>query len=97
MASCDNCTKGYTLPGEPVGSIASEFDGAYLSAGLEGNTKRAIVLITDIYGLPLVNCKIIADRLSKSLLCDVLVPDIFNGAYLIPPIDTKYMVLPTGD
>jgi hypothetical protein len=82
MVSCENCTKGFILPGEPVGSIVSEFDGAYFSAGpVEGNTKRSIVLLTDIFGLPLVNPRLIADHLAKSLSCDVWVPDIFNGAY----------------
>lgn len=40
---------------------------------------RAIVVLTDIFGLPLQNCKIIADALSARVGCDVWVPDLFNG------------------
>lgn len=79
MASCDNCTKGYILPGEPVGLILDEYNGAYFSKGPEGYTKRAIVLLTDMFGLPLVNCKLIADHLAQSLSCDIWVPDLFDG------------------
>lgn len=78
MASCDNCKKGAVLPGEPTGTMVN---GAYLAAGPEGNTSRAIILLTDIFGLPLINCKIIADNISKRLQCDVWVPDLFNGPF----------------
>lgn len=77
--SCDNCTKGCVLPGEPVGSILPEFDGAYFTPGPEGSTKRAIVLLSDAFGLPLVNNKLIADHFAKSLSCDVWTPDLFAG------------------
>jgi len=84
MASCEDCTKGFTLPGEPVGSIISDFDGAYFSPGpVEGYSKRSIVLLTDIFGLPLVNPRLIADRFAKTLSCDVWVPDVFNGTYVL--------------
>lgn len=79
MASCDNCLKGYELPGEPTGSIVPEFNGAYLAKGPEGYTKRAIVYLTDIFGLPLKNSKIMADELAKRLSCDVWIPDLFDG------------------
>jgi len=87
MVSCEDCTKGFILPGEPAGSILTEFDGAYFTTGIgpEGPAKRTIVLLTDIFGLPLVNCKLIADHLAKSLSCDVWVPDMFNGE---PPLDS---------
>lgn len=79
MASCDNCTKGYALPGEETGSIMADFDGAYLAKGPEGNTERVIILLTDIFGLPLKNSKLLADHLSTNLSCDVWVPDLFDG------------------
>jgi len=74
--SCPDCQKGAILLGKPTGSIV---DGAYLAAGPEGNTTRAIIVVTDIFGLPLPNCKLLADHFSKSLNCDVWVPDIFDG------------------
>lgn len=75
--NCEQCGQGYVLKGEPEGTMV---DGAYLSEG--GNKTRAILLLTDIFGLPLVNCKIMADRFSKELDCDVWVPDLFGGASL---------------
>lgn len=80
--SCENCTKGSTLPGEPTGSIKPEFDGAYFAPGPEGNTKRAIIFLTDAFGLPLVNSKIMADYFAKTLECDIWVPDLFAGRLL---------------
>jgi len=58
-------------------------DGAYLAAGpAEGNKKAAVVLLTDIFGLPLKNSKILADIFAERLGVDVWVPDLFAGAYL---------------
>jgi len=79
MSICEHCVSGHVLPGEPKGSF---HDGAYLHPGPEGTT-RAVVLLTDIFGLPLKNCKITADRLSERLGCDVWIPDVFDGK---PPV-----------
>lgn len=76
---CEHCTQGYVVPGEPTGRMV---DGSYFSPAPEDlKTKaRAIVVFTDIFGLPLQNCKIIADALAARVGCDVWVPDLFNGA-----------------
>ena len=74
--SCEQCTQGYILEGEPEGTMV---DGAYFHAGPEGAPKRAVVLLTDIFGLPLVNCKLGADKISKRVGCDVWIPDLFAG------------------
>ena len=76
--SCENCFKGYILPGEPSGSMV---DGAYLHAATSPvpGPKRAVILLSDIFGLPLVNSKIQADLLSEALNVDVWVPDLFDG------------------
>jgi len=72
--SCDQCVQGYVMNQEPEGQMVGD---AYLR---EGNDKtRAVVLLTDVFGLPLVNCKINADEISKKLDCDVWVPDLFAG------------------
>lgn len=77
--SCEQCTQGYVLPGEPTGAM---IDGAYFRAGPEGSdASKAIVLLTDIFGLPLKNCRIMADELSQKVGCDVWVPDLFAGAF----------------
>jgi len=86
--ACERCTQGDTLPGTPTGTITS--NKAYLAAAPEPSS-HAIVLLTDAFGLPLVNCKIIADNLSKELACDVWVPDIFDGD---PLMEVDALTLP---
>ena len=81
--TCEQCTQGYVLPGEPTGSIV---DGAYYTAPAPDDTestgsKKAIVLLTDIFGLPLKNSKILADELARKVGCDVWVPDLFAGMF----------------
>jgi len=82
------CCEGDILPGTPIGTITEQ--GAYFVAGSEPSN-RAVVYITDAFGLPLKNCKIIADNISKSLGCDVWVPDIFNGR---PILGVDQLALP---
>jgi carboxymethylenebutenolidase len=77
--SCKDCSKGNVLSGYPTGVIDTN-TGAYFAAA-RNPSSRAIVLLTDAFGLPLVNCKIMADRLSQELSCDVWVPDMFDGPY----------------
>ncbi|TFY74120.1 hypothetical protein EWM64_g9892 [Hericium alpestre] len=47
---------------------------------------NAIILLTDIFGLPLNNCKILADLLASKVGVDVWVPDLFDGP---PPFSTE--------
>lgn len=79
--SCEQCTQGYVLDGEPEGTMV---DGAYLRAAPTvegaadaGTPKRAVVLLTDIFGLPLKNSKLVADEIARRVGCDVWVPDLF--------------------
>jgi hypothetical protein len=75
--SCPDCTTGGILPGEPTGTFSIK--GAYCAAAPEATSKRAVLLLTDGFGLDLKNCKILADDMAKRLRCDVWVPDIFDG------------------
>jgi carboxymethylenebutenolidase len=82
--SCPDCTTGGFLPGEPTGTFSTQ--GAYFTpapVALEPEdpqaSKRAVLLLTDAFGLPLKNSKILADNLAKRLNCDVWVPDLFEG------------------
>jgi carboxymethylenebutenolidase len=79
--ACPNCTEGGFLHGEPTGAIDPHFQGAYCAPRplTDGASQRAVLLLTDAYGLPLKNCKIIADNLAKRLECDVWIPDYFAG------------------
>jgi len=59
-------------------------DGAYFAAGSDATqSTKAVLLLTDVFGLPLKNSKILADVFAKEVGCDVWVPDMFNGS---PPI-----------
>ncbi|KAG8987452.1 hypothetical protein FRB90_003330 [Tulasnella sp. 427] len=90
-APCPNCLSGYILPGEPSGEMVKAVNGspeAYFSSkhtkpSSEAGKKKAIVLLTDIFGLPLVNCKILADAFNERVGVDVYVPDLFAGG---PPV-----------
>jgi hypothetical protein len=79
--SCENCFKGSELPGIPSGEMVGD---AYFAAGsseaVSERKKTAVVLLTDIFGLPLKNSKIMADTLAQRLGVDVWVPDLFAGA-----------------
>jgi dienelactone hydrolase len=63
-------------------------DQDYFTPAAKDSTQRtkAIILLTDIFGLPLPNPKIVADHLAKSVGVDVWVPDLFNGK---PPFDAN--------
>ena len=88
--SCPNCVRGVVLPGEPKGVMRSASDltvDAYLAspkpaAEQWAPSTHAIVLLTDIFGLNLVNSKIMADRFSQELGCDVWVPNLFVRGYI---------------
>lgn len=75
---CPNCVSGGILDGEPTGTMES---GAYFvrAETTADGPKKALVLLTDIFGLPLVNSKLIADKMSKKTGMDVWIPDIFDG------------------
>ncbi|TDL22122.1 alpha/beta-hydrolase [Rickenella mellea] len=85
MSFCEHCTQGHVLPGEPVGTMQS--DGSYFHPAPQSadpaNSKKAIIFLTDIFGLPLKNNKLLPDQLSVALGCDVWVPDMFDG---YPPV-----------
>ena len=79
--SCPSCIQGFILPGKPTGSIQPDFHNAYFAPAPNGEpSKRAVLLFTDIFGLPLRNPMIMADTMAKELGCDVWVPDYFKGA-----------------
>ncbi len=80
--SCPDCVTGSKLAGTPKGAISK--DGSYFAAAPGGSeSKRAVVFLTDGFGLGLDNCKIMADYFSEQLECDVWVPDIFKGGVLV--------------
>jgi carboxymethylenebutenolidase len=47
---------------------------------------KAIILLTDIFGLPLPNPRIVADHLAEQVGVDVWVPDFFEGGLCLHPL-----------
>ncbi|PPQ72819.1 hypothetical protein CVT24_012895 [Panaeolus cyanescens] len=83
---CPQCKDGQLLAGEPVGQILADYQGAYFTPGPENcSQKRAVLLLTDAFGMGLKNCKLIADDFAKRVGCDVWIPDYFDGRPLINP------------
>ncbi|KIJ62730.1 hypothetical protein HYDPIDRAFT_30319 [Hydnomerulius pinastri MD-312] len=87
--SCPDCNRGSILEGTPTGSVAPVNGvNAYFASGassqVESTSKDfAVVLLTDAFGLALVNNKLLADKIAKDLACDVWVPDLFNGCIFL--------------
>ncbi|BGP34208.1 hypothetical protein JCM10296v2_006023 [Rhodotorula toruloides] len=80
---CEQCFAGYKLDGEPKGTMGELGGlGYYLAAGKAEEKDRAIVLGTDIFGLGLANCKILADWFADKTGFPVFVPDYFEGDYI---------------
>lgn len=76
--SCPDCISGNPLPGSPKGT---EENGAYFAqgSGQEETKDKAVVVLTDIFGIAIPNPKIIADTIADRTGFDVWVPDLFNG------------------
>ena len=81
--TCTCCYKGFFLPGEPKSSMVSP--NYFTPAQASDTTERtkAIVLLTDIFGLPVPNPRIIADHLTEHVGIDVWVPDFFDPSALL--------------
>ncbi|KAF8133941.1 dienelactone hydrolase endo-1,3,1,4-beta-D-glucanase [Boletus edulis] len=95
--SCPDCIRGSILDGTPSGTV-KQVDGidAYFVSGVSEPTSKSfsVVLLTDVFGLEVVNSKLIADRIASALACDVWVPDLFNGQPAIKPDSMEAQLLP---
>jgi hypothetical protein len=80
VMSCTYCYKGFVLPGEPKGSMVG-LDYFTPAPNDAAQQSKAIILLTDVFGLPLPNPRIVADHLAEHVGVDVWVPDFFNGAF----------------
>ncbi|KAF8515308.1 dienelactone hydrolase endo-1,3,1,4-beta-D-glucanase [Hysterangium stoloniferum] len=72
---CERCIQGEILEGEPTGV----FEGPSYFKAAPSPSKRAVVILTDVFGLKIANPKLLADKYSQVLKCDVWVPDLFEG------------------
>ncbi|EJT99861.1 alpha/beta-hydrolase [Dacryopinax primogenitus] len=90
MKLCADCIAGTRLTGTPTGEMIklASTDCYYARAPddvrVPAAEKSAILVFTDIFGLPLGNPKIMADGYAKESGLDVYVPDMFAGN---PPVD----------
>jgi len=72
---CERCIQGEILEGVPTGV----FEGPAYFKAAPSPSKRAVIVLTDIFGLKIPNPKLLADKYSEVLKCDVWVPDLFEG------------------
>lgn len=89
MAFCSHCLDLNELTGTPSGS-ETKVGGVDTYVAKGASQQGGIVIATDIFGLKIVNPKIVADQLAKQSGYSVYVPDIFPGG----AIDAKDFVLP---
>ncbi|KAG6333003.1 hypothetical protein ID866_6094, partial [Astraeus odoratus] len=79
--SCPDCNRGSILSSTPTGTIikVAGIDTYFAPAPPSelGRSSSSVVVLSDAFGLPLVNTKLIADQLAKNLACDVWAPDLF--------------------
>ncbi|TKA52087.1 hypothetical protein B0A53_04747 [Rhodotorula sp. CCFEE 5036] len=76
--ACAACFQGYKIDGEPKGTMGELGGLAYYFAPGK-STEKAIVLGTDLFGLGVPNCKIVADWFADNTGLPVFVPDLLEG------------------
>eukprot|EP00271_Cylindrocystis_brebissonii_P012975 TRINITY_DN32505_c0_g1_i1.p1 TRINITY_DN32505_c0_g1~~TRINITY_DN32505_c0_g1_i1.p1 ORF type:complete len:279 (-),score=53.68 TRINITY_DN32505_c0_g1_i1:1027-1863(-) len=83
LSTC--CISGYVASGEPRGEMQT-IGGVqcYVSKPKDGASYngRAVIYATDVFGLGLVNAKLLADTYAEKGNFLVVVPDLFGGAPL---------------
>ncbi len=71
------CTTGFLWNGTPAGRIDKLLDKPAYIAG--DNSKRAILLVHDVFGWSLNNTRLLADHYAKEVGATVYLPDFFEG------------------
>ncbi|KAI1129196.1 dienelactone hydrolase [Nemania abortiva] len=85
--SCPDCFRGFTHDyAEPTGTELLLHGVRTYSAGHPGqrSSPSTIIFFTDVFGLSLVNNKLLADYFASQTGCTVLVPDLVPGGGLQP-------------
>lgn len=80
MSLCEHCVKGVIHEGEAKGTI-EKIEGVevYVATPTKDYPKdKAILLLTDIFGISLINSKLLADSFAENGLL-TFVPDLFDG------------------
>ncbi|EIW59789.1 alpha/beta-hydrolase [Trametes versicolor FP-101664 SS1] len=80
MSLCDDCVKGVRHEGEPEGKI-EKIGGveSYVATPTGEYPKdKVVLLLTDVFGIPLNNNKLLADDFARNGFRTVM-PDLFQG------------------
>lgn len=77
------CLKiGSFAKGTPAGKF-EKLNGKDTYITGDKNSKAAILLVADVFGISLVNTQILADKLAKGVGATVYIPDYFDGEDLV--------------
>lgn len=80
MQHCDDCFAGVTHEGTPAGTL-EQIGGVecYVATPTGDYPKNKVILfLTDVFGIPLVNNKLLADDFARTGL-KTIIPDLFLG------------------
>jgi dienelactone hydrolase len=77
------CISGFQHDGKATG-IYQDIGGyeCYVASSVTKDTKRAILLLTDVLGHRFLNVQLIADRFAANGYFTV-VPDLFHGMFIL--------------
>ncbi len=77
--SCCAPTRGHIHSGTPKGSITTMVGIETYVTKTNNFTGKALILLTDYFGLPLVNSQLLADTFAEQGGLNVYMPDQFHG------------------
>jgi dienelactone hydrolase len=77
--TCQNCLSGHVKDGKPSGIVATIHGFSTYVARPEGTPKGLVVLIPDVFGWELSNCRLLADAYAKEGGLLVYLPNFMNG------------------
>jgi len=79
MDFCENCVTGTPKEGAPTGKIVKIAGLDTYVSRPEKPSSSAIVILTDVFGVPFINNQLLADNFTKETGFLCVVPDLFNG------------------
>ncbi|KAK9387862.1 dienelactone hydrolase [Lipomyces mesembrius] len=87
------CMEGYAHHGEPAGTLTKYTDFDVYVAKPSVATDKAIVYLTDIFGMPFTNHKLIADNFAQQGFLTV-VPNLFYDDHVPFPRPDNFKLFP---
>jgi hypothetical protein len=75
----DCCAKGHIHSGTPTGSMVVVAGAQTYLAQAKNFTGRAVLFLTNAFGLEFINNKLLADTYAAQANVNVYMPHIFNG------------------